>query len=331
MSRALAHVEVIGSVSPIEGKDKIVLAEILGWKVIVQKEFKVGDKVVFVEIDSVLPEKPEFEFLRSRKFRIKTMKMAGVISQGIVFSMDFLPQGEYQIGENVTEILGVTQYEATMDKDDEDANESGFPNFISKTDEKRVQADPSYLKMDCKWIATEKVDGTSASFTLQRTENENREYLYDYAVCSRGRRLFAKDNSVYWKVAEKYNIEEALYKLISDNTWVAVQGECIAPGVQKNKYNVKFPDFYAFNLIYPSGRVGSVEAKKILENVGIKFVPVICDDAPIKGMTVSEVLEYADGKSQIYDTLREGIVFRSENGTQSFKAVSPKFLMKYDE
>ena len=62
MSRALAHVEVIGSVSPIEGKDKIVLAEILGWKVIVQKEFKVGDKVVFVEIDSVLPEKPKFDF-----------------------------------------------------------------------------------------------------------------------------------------------------------------------------------------------------------------------------------------------------------------------------
>ena len=331
MLRTLAHVEVISSVSPIEGKDKIVLAEILGWKVIVQKEFKVGDKVVFVEIDSVLPEKPEFEFLRSRKFRIKTLRMAGVISQGIVFPMDILPSGEYQIGEDVTEILGITQYESTMDKDDEDANESSFPNFISKTDEKRIQADPSYLEMDCKWIATEKIDGASASFSLQRIEKDNGEYTYDYAVCSRGRRLFVKDNSIYWKVAEKYNIEEALYKLIGDNAWVAVQGECIAPGVQKNKYKVKFPDFYAFNLIYPGGRVGSVEAKKILENVEIKFVPIICDDAPIQGMTVSEVLEYADGKSKLYDTLREGIVFRSENGTQSFKAVSPKSLMKYDE
>lgn len=73
--------------------DRIVLATVLGWTVIVQKDFKVGDEIVFAEIDSVFPEKPEFEFLRSKKFRIKTMKMGGVISQGIVFPLSILPKG----------------------------------------------------------------------------------------------------------------------------------------------------------------------------------------------------------------------------------------------
>ena len=118
MARALAYFFFINSIIPIEGKDRIVLATVLGWTVIVQKDFNVGDKVVFAEIDSVFPEKPEFEFLRSKKFRIKTMKMAGVISQGIVFPLSILPEGEYNIGDDVTEILGITQYEPTMDKEE---------------------------------------------------------------------------------------------------------------------------------------------------------------------------------------------------------------------
>ncbi len=88
---------------------------------------------------------------------------------------------------------------------------------------------------------------------------------------------------------------------------------------------------YVFNLIYPSGRVGSVEAKKIVGKYGLKFVPVIDESVNIKGMSVDEVLDYATGKSQLYDTLREGIVFRSLDGKQSFKAVSPEFLIKHNE
>ena len=163
MSRKLAHVEKIEWMSPIKGKDKIVLAGVLGWQVIVQKaEYKVGDLVVFVEIDSVLPNKPEFEFLASKNYRIKTMKMAGVLSQGICFPMSILPNGEYNIGQDVTDILGITQFEQTMDKESISGSEKdckysiftkiysklfkkkierekGFPSFISKTDETRIQ------------------------------------------------------------------------------------------------------------------------------------------------------------------------------------------------
>lgn len=363
MARKLAHIEKIDWIRPIEGKDRIALAGVLGWTVIVQKaDYSEGDKCIFCEIDSVFPEKPEYEFLRSKKFRIKTMKMSGVLSQGICFPMSMLQEGNYEIGDDVTELMGITQYESTMDKEETDNSEDttkntkkypeflmrmawfrklvlpkkqakGFPSFISKTDETRIQNAPFYLDMDCKWVATEKVDGQSGSFTLQRVKGKHfwNKDTYDFAVCSRNLRKWKKDTSSFWSVAEKYNIEEVLHKLIGDNEWVAIQGECIASNVQGNKYKVTEPDLYVFNLIYPSGRVGSVEAKKIVGEYGLQFVPIIDEVANIKGMTVPEVLDYATGKSQLYDTLREGIVFRSLDGKQSFKSVSPEFLIKHNE
>ena len=363
MARKLAHIEKIDWIKPIEGKDRIALAGVLGWTVIIQKaDYSEGDKCIFCEIDSVFPEKPEYEFLRSKKFRIKTMKMSGVLSQGICFPMSMLPEGNYEIGDDVTEFMGITQYKPTMDKEETDNSEDtvkntkkypeflmrmalfrklvlpkkqakGFPSFISKTDETRIQNAPFYLDMDCKWVATEKVDGQSGSFTLQRVKGKHfwNKDTYDFAVCSRNLRKWKKDTSSFWSVAEKYNIEEVLHKLIGDNEWVAIQGECIASNVQGNKYKVTEPDLYVFNLIYPSGRVGSVEAKKIVGEYGLQFVPIIDEAADIKGMTVPEVLDYATGKSQLYDTLREGIVFRSLDGKQSFKAVSPEFLIKHNE
>lgn len=360
--RALAHIEKIDWIKPIEGKDRIALAGVLGWTVIIQKsDYEIGQKCVFCEIDSVFPEKPEFEFLRSKKFRIKTMKMSGVLSQGICFPLSILPEGNYEIGDDVTDIIGITQYEPTMDKEEVNDTENektvkkypkffmrwawfrklvlskkqskGFPSFISKTDETRIQNAPFYLEMDCNYVATEKVDGQSGSFTLQRVKGKhfwNRD-TYDFAVCSRNLRKWKKDTSSFWSVAEKYNIEQILHQLIGDNEWVAIQGECVASNVQGNKYKVTEPDLYVFNLIYPSGRVGSVEAKKIVGEYGLKFVPIIDESVNLKGMSVADVLKYATGKSQLYDTLREGIVFRSLDGKQSFKAVSPEFLIKHGE
>lgn len=360
--RALAHVEKIEWIKHIEGKDRIVLAGVLGWTVIVQKsDYEVGQKCIFCEIDSVFPEKPEFEFLRSKKFRIKTMKMSGVLSQGICLPISMLPDGNYEIGDDVTELMGITQYEPTMDKEESDSNEDpkiikkypqflmrwswfrklvlpkkqvkGFPSFISKTDETRIQNAPFYLELDCDYVATEKVDGQSGTFTLQRVKGKHfwNKDTYDFAVCSRNLRKWKKDASSFWSVAEKYNIEHVLHQLIGDNEWVAIQGECVAQNVQGNKYKVTEPDLYVFNLIYPTGRVGSVEAKRIVAEYGLKFVPIIDEAVNLKGMSVADVLKYATGKSQLYDTLREGIVFRSLDGKQSFKAVSPEFLIKHNE
>lgn len=360
--RKLAHIEKIEWINPIEGKDRIVLAGVLGWTVIVQKaDYTVGDKVVFCEIDSVFPEKPEFEFLRSKKFRIKTMKMSGVLSQGICFPLSILPEGNYEVGVDVTDLMGITQYEATMDKESIDISENsnnkrkwpkflmrmawfrklvlpkkqskGFPSFINKTDETRIQNAPFYLNIDQEWVATEKVDGQSGTFTLERIKSKYPwgKDKFDFAVCSRNLRIWNEDNSTYWTVAKKYNIEKVLRDLIGDYDWVAIQGECVGPGVQGNKYHVTEPDLYVFNLIYPDGRVGTQDARFMLSVIcDLKFVPIL-EVVNLKGMSVKEVLDYATGESKLYNTLREGIVFRSLDGKQSFKAVSPDFLIKHNE
>lgn len=358
--RTLASIKLISDIMPIEGRDRIVLAVVDGWSVIVKKdEFKIGDKCVYIEIDSVLPDKPEFDFLRKNNFRIKTMKMAGVISQGICFPVDILPSGDYQVNQDVTDIIGVTQYEKTMDKE-RDANPSqhtskkypqflmrmewfrklvipkkeqkGFPSFLSKTDETRIQNMPHILKNNGLWVATEKIDGQSGTFCLVRHKSINpfKKNKFEYIVCSRNLRIYTKNNSSYWSVSDRYNIENLLRSIIGDNDWVAIQGECVAPNVQGNKYKVTEPDLYVFNVIYPTGRMGSITAKALCDAIGLKFVPIV-SNGYVLPETVNEVLDYAHGQSAIGDTLREGLVFRSMDGKQSFKAVDPLFLLKYDE
>ena len=358
--RRLATIREITEIQPIEGRDRIVLATVDGWHVIVQKtDFEVGSKCCYIEIDSVLPEKPEFEFLRSKKFRIRTMKMAGVISQGICFPLSILPVkkdgSEYEIGEDVTDIIGVKQYEETMDNDKEVApskskkkypaflmrfkwfrrlilpkkTKGGFPSFISKTDEERIQNMPWILKDKQEWIATEKIDGQSGTFALVKHKGWFRTH-YEYIVCSRNLRLGNHDGSSYWKVSDKYEIENTLKNMIGNNEWVAIQGECIGPKIQKNKYRVTDCDLFVFNLIYPNGRVGSQLAKSMCEQHGLNFVPIL-DEHVILPDTVDEVLAYAHGNSELADTLREGIVFRTKDGKQSFKAVDPEFLIRWSE
>lgn len=357
-TRKLASIQKIESIIPIEGKDRIVLAHVLGWQVIVQKEqFDVGDLCIFCEPDSILPEIPEFEFLRPKKFRIKTIKMSGVISQGICFPLSILPKGEYKVGQDVTKVLGIIKYDEYVDEPKEREargrkypeflmrykwfrklvlptrrENRGFPNFISKTDECRVQLIPEVLKNKTPVISSEKIDGSSISMCLVKHKPllPFMKPRYEYILCSRTMRLWKQDggNRQYFFVSNKYHVEDVLKNIIGDNQWVAIQGECIAPNVQSNKYCVKEPDLYVFNLIYPNGRLGSLEAKKIIEKNSMKFVPII-DENYILPDTVEEVLEYATGESKLYPTLREGLVIRSKDGVNSFKAVSPDFLIKH--
>lgn len=108
MARALAHIEKIEWITPIEGKDRIVLAGVLGWQVIVQKsDFNIGDKVVFCEIDSVMPNKPWFEFLKPKKYRIKTLKFGKTISQGICFPLTIFENYGKLIHDKNGFIIGV--------------------------------------------------------------------------------------------------------------------------------------------------------------------------------------------------------------------------------
>lgn len=361
--RKLASIQKIEWVRPIEGRDRIELAGVLGYSVIIRKdEFAPGDLCVFCEIDSVLPEKPEFEFLRPKKFRIKTMKLGSAYSQGIVFGLDILPRkksGEsYVLDEDVTDVIGVTQYTPTMDREPDELvakqskkypkwlmrfgwfrklvgigkpKKSGFPSFISKTDETRLQNCVAKLQDKREWVASEKVDGQSGSWALLRHKrhwpfNDDFEYI----VCSRNLRLKVKDNSSYWKVSDKYNIEAALRNMIGNRDWIAIQGECVGPKIQGNKYKLTDYEMYVFNLIYPTGRLGSLKAKSIIENKGMNFVPIVNEQYVLPD-TIEEALADATGPSALNpDTLREGFVIRSQDGQESWKIVSPEFLLKYN-
>jgi hypothetical protein len=176
------------------------------------------------------------------------------------------------------------------------------------------------------------VHNCSSTYVLQK-----RKFLwfksYDYMVCSRNRRIYSPKEDVgsYWALSKKYDIPDKLKQIIGQgHKWVAIQGECISPSIQGNKYKVSEPDLYVFNLILPTGRINSLDAEKICKVLGLKFVPILKKEYTLPD-TVDELLEYSNGESKIKDVMREGVVLRSQDSKQSFKVVNPYFLIKHDE
>ena len=211
----------------------------------------------------------------------------------------------------------------------------GWPEWVAKTDEERVQNMPWILADKSEWIATEKIDGTSTTFTMKRGKRRNQ---YDFYICSRNV-VFDKpdkqcfyDSNVYVEMAEKYNVESVLRQILEnrpDLDWVTLQGETYGAGIQKRDYSLKDHDFVGFNFITSaSGRWNSVDAKNLMNGFGIPWVPIV-DEHFVLPDTVDELLTIATDKSVIDGGMREGPVFRSQDGAKSFKAVSNEFLMKY--
>ena len=196
--RKLASIQKILSINPIPDADLIEVAQVLGWKVVVKKgEFNVGDNCVYCEIDSLMPEHPEFEFLRKSKFRIRTIKLKNQISQGICFPLSilsffgktttnqftgvelFIPDNDLEnpipiIEDNdLTSALGIEKYEPPIPAELEGEAKGGFPSFMIKTDEDRIQILPHILEQYAgeKFIATEKLDGCLDGNSLIETED----------------------------------------------------------------------------------------------------------------------------------------------------------------
>ena len=141
IERKLASIQEIKEINPIPNADAIEVATILGWKVVIKKadNFKVGDKVVYFEVDSKLPAKPEYEFLANYGYRVKTQKFRGQVSQGLVLPMSILPDGVYNVGDDVSKLLGVEKYEIPLPLSVAGDIMGTFPGFIEKTDETRIQ------------------------------------------------------------------------------------------------------------------------------------------------------------------------------------------------
>lgn len=338
MERILAHIEIIKNLSPIEGADFIELAEILGWQCVVKKgEFRLGDRCVYFEIDSVLPEKPEFEFLRKSKFKIKTIRLKKVLSQGLALPINILPENEYQIGQDVTEILGVKKYEPYIPAQLAGKIKGNFPSFLIKSDEERVQNLTNifdYLKLVDNWYVSEKLDGSSLTC-----------YLKDdvFGVCSRNLDLLEEAGNSFWSTARALDIEEKLRKVSETFGFdknVAFQGELVGPGVQGNKYKLEKLDYYIFNVFNIDSRKFSEinEYDEFLNTMNLKTVPIIATNRSLEGKTIQDLIEEADGDSSLYKTMREGLVWRPMTekflpklGRVSFKSISNKFLLKNED
>ena len=370
--RVLAHVERIHNIRPIDGADKIEQVNVLGWNLVTLKgEFKDGDLAVYIEVDSRVPSDKEcFAFLEKKKYKVKSTRIRGVVSQGLALPLSILPEGNYSEGTDVTEILGITKiqedYVAPVMSDEDKFRQhykkiyknpiirfflkhsftrkivfkiflkkkkkKNWPEWVVKTDEVRVQNIPWVLENKSPFIVTEKCDGTSSTYSLKHVKKNK----YEFYVCSRNvlqdtpeRKCFYDDN-VYWEMAKKYNIEQALRTLIGNNEWITLQGEIIGPTIQKNKYELKERELRAFNLITSqNGRVPSDKARDILDAFNIPFVPIISNNYILPD-TIDELMTYSTGTSALHDTLREGIVFRNYDQNISFKCVSNDFLLKWN-
>lgn len=340
MSRKLAHIEKIEKISPILGADSIEVADVLGWKCVVKKgEFRVGQKIVYIEIDSILPKKPEFEFMSSRNYRVKTIKLRGQISQGMVFPISIIPgnytERDFNVGDDVTDKLEIEKYDI---QDSATKNVSKrvarFPEWIKKTDEERVQNMPWVFDKyrNKKFVFTEKLDGQSATYFLNK-----KRYLFglvvrnEFGVCSRNLQIFSEDKSSYWTVYNTHSIDEVLINLSKhyNSNRVVLQGEIIGTGIQGNKYKIDGFLFYVYNLIVDDKKINDLEMRNVLYNQ-LPCVPLL-ENGEYLPNTVDEIVSMADSKSVLSNTPREGIVVRNYEHDISFKVINPTFLLKYGE
>jgi len=333
--RKLASIRIISDIQPIEGADVIELAIVDSWKVVVAKNvgYKVGDMVIYCEIDSFLPIRDEFEFLRKTSykkmsdgtegFRLKTIKMRGQVSQGLILPMSVVEYTnvDFEIGVDVTNLLGISKYEPPIPAELSGKVKGLFPSFLRKTDEERVQnltkEYENYKSLGRKFYVTEKLDGSSATF-----------YFRDgvFGVCSRNLELLETEGNTFWRVARELDLENKM-KSLGKN--ISLQGELIGEGIQGNPYKIKGQTVKFFNLFDIDLQVyhSLAHLDRALGIMGLKMVPIV-DEFFKLPETIETLLKYADNKSILNPKFnREGIVIRSNDRTISFKVISNKFLL----
>lgn len=328
--RKLATIRTVNETRPIDGADMIELAVVDGWKCVTKKgEFSVGDAVIYCEIDSFLPVRDEFEFLRKSSlktmderegFRLRTVKLRGQISQGLLLNPSLLGR-PYQVGEDVTDELGIVKYEAPVPACLGGEVVGGFPAFIAKTDEERIQnlASDFSSYRGKEFYVSEKIDGTS--FTAFVKDGE-------FGVCGRNWQLADDPVNSHWRVVHSLSLHERMPSL---GRSLAVQGELVGPGIQKNRYGLKEPTVFVFNVfdIDASAYLEKSAMEAVSEQLGLAIVPPIGKTAVPE--TIDEILAIAEGKSTLNpNTEREGLVWVHGSGDDriSFKTISNRFLAK---
>lgn len=348
----LATIEKIIDIQPIENADSIEVATVLGWNIVVKKgEFKIGDLCSYIQIDTIVPEEEQFKFLRPRGFRVRTIKLRGQISQGLIIPV---PIGKYKEGDNLTTILGIKKYS----KDTiiiEKAPKSFFrkywwlfknniwwklfPNLkpilggkafpshlVSKTDEERIQnLTKTFEKYHMKhFVVSEKLNGSSITIINDKK----------LRICSRNQEVTGRKDNKFISVVENTNFKQYIDRLIEHyNTKdIIVQGEYVG-SPQGNYYNLDKDQIFLFNIIINKRRVKQNEFYEICLKYNIPSCPLITSTYMMsKDNSIEKILKQAEFKSKMNDKVEaEGLVFRCIEDNFSFKVVSNKYLIKNEE
>ncbi len=333
--RKLASIQKIIDIQPIPDADAIEVATVHSWKVVVKKgEFNVGDMVIYCEVDSWIPtelapflskgEPKEYNGVKGE--RLRTVRLRGQISQGLILPITDDYSFTYSEGTDVTDRLAIQKYEPPIPACLSGVVKGPWPSAIPKTDEERIQNltnEYSELRTYV-YEMTEKLEGSSCTMGL--IDNE-------FIVCSRNLNLTETEGNTFWKMARKYDVEAKMRNLNLNN--VVIQGECIGEGIQGNHYGIKGQEFYLFNVysVVDGQYASPTHRMNITNSLGLLHVPVLCH-APLDALeclgedNIESVLKYADGKSSINpQKMREGVVFKQLNGQKHFKAVSNLYLI----
>lgn len=334
--RKLASIQQIEDVQPIPEADKICKVKIKGWWCVTRVgEFKVGDYGVYHEIDSLLPVIDRYSFLEKgstlkttivdgvekKGYRLKTIRLKGQISQGLILPLSSFPEiTNSHWGADLSELLNIYKYEAPIPVHLAGEVKGGYPGYIPKTDEDRVQNCPELLEQykGRRFYLTTKIDGTSSTYF---------KYDKEFGVC--GKNLEFKENNkvIFWNIANRYNLKEKL------PDGYAIQAETAGEGIQCNRHLLKGVDSYVFYVfdINNYKYLGVDDMLAFVKELGMKTVPVI-DDNFILNHTCEELLKIADAPCPFNkNVLQEGIVFRLYDSTEkiTFKVISNEYILKY--
>jgi len=325
-----ASIQKIYNIQKHPNADSLSVAKVLGWQVVfnhTQHTYKENDLVVYVEIDSLLPDKPEFEFLRKLNFRIKAVTLRGVESAGIIFPltilgtpvlhpMTFEAVGFNQnkdealkfegLGQDVSECIGASHYTKPVPVEMAGEAYGGLPGFLKMTDEKNLRSFPDTIKAlkEQPYYITRKDDGTSATYFINNGE---------FGVCSRNVHLKPSITNLFWRLAEKYQIEKALREFFP-NRDVAIQGEIVGPNINGNHLGLKEAELHIFNVWYINERMyGNMDC--LLDFSIATKIPLVetLELGTAFKYDLDQLIQVANKQKYPNASPAEGIVIRSQN------------------
>lgn len=332
--RKLATIRKIIDIQPIEKADAIEVATVDGWKVVVKKgEHQIGELVVYMEVDSWVPtelapflskskEPREFNGVKGEKLR--TIRLRGQLSQGLILPISACVSAagcwsQVVEGDDVSEWLNVQKWERPINAQMAGMMRGNFPSFIPKTDQERAQNMVKEIRAaaeaELEFEKTEKLEGSSITIYM---------YEGEFGVCSRNIDLKETEGNAFWEIARRYELEEALKEFGID---IAIQGELVGPGIQGNIYGLMKTELYVYDIyVIKAGDYLKPKLRRaVVDDLGLKHVPVL--DTNVTLTEVSSLMKLADGKSELADTLREGVVYKQVDGGMTFKTVSDLYLL----